>query len=82
MKVVLPILMIITEEIVDKWVIEILEIDLYSTRIFLYKNFSLNFAINKLLFMNQLKKRGKFIVLEGLDRSGKTSVSKYIKQYL
>lgn len=32
--------------------------------------------------MNQLKKRGKFIVLEGLDRSGKTSVSKYIKQYL
>jgi thymidylate kinase len=29
-----------------------------------------------------MKGRGKFIVLEGLDRSGKSSVVKFIKEYL
>lgn len=30
----------------------------------------------------QMQPRGKFIVLEGLDRSGKTSLSKFIQQHL
>jgi dTMP kinase len=32
--------------------------------------------------MNPIINRGKLIILEGLDRSGKSSVTKFIKEYL
>jgi len=30
-------------------------------------------------YLNMNQQKGKFIVLEGLDRSGKSSVTKYLK---
>ena len=44
---------------------------------FLY-NFNFLYSRNLYTFANISMERGKFIVLEGLDRSGKSSLTKFI----